>query len=594
MTANELLGTSKPGRRELLLFLVAAIPVSWILLSLISLPMLVDDLRDPHLLNPLWRAFAAFTIGPFVVAKKILMVGMLGFGLTLTAGLIFMVLLALGVLMFVFIGPSLLGGFIKGAAMGTMSRQPGEHARTQGRVTDDELARERGLYGPGLPLCYTMRGQLIGVPRGEDSGHVAIMGPTRSGKGLHLTQTLLTWQGPALVIDPKGEQLARTRSSIEARGPIYTIPGDSIDLCKLFDQTDANDVIELHYHTLRPWAEREPIFSEKALHVYRAAARAENMIATLGRWANMPMPVALAQAWELDPDATAVFTNGRDPADAPNDRFATSSWGTFTTKFASFLSHIESLSTTTIPEDWAEQGGSIFITWPMHQLKAVGPMVSALIAGLLRQRLQRPRLPVLFAIDEAPAVALGNVADYMATSGGYGVTLLLYAQSVPQLLGVYSQADVKAILGNCHHQVWYPPQDTETARMISTIFGTRVEIAPSTYESPGSWIPGTGASTRYRPALEDAQAMALPEGAVVAISRGLRFIGQRLDPRPFPQLMSDRSIMSETGPGEPFDPGQSTAQGAGNNPFSVEKARDLTDEIRRAIEGNRGDRGDEG
>ncbi len=57
--------------------------------------------------------------------------------------------------------------------------------------------------------------------------------------------------------------------------------------------------------------------------------------------------------------------------------------------------------------------------------------------------------------------------------------------------------------------------------------------ASSTHESPGSWIPGAGASTRYRPALEDAQAMALPEGTVVAISRGLRFIGQRLDPRPF-------------------------------------------------------------
>jgi len=133
----------------------------------------------------------------------------------------------------------------------------------------------------------------------------------------------------------------------------------------------------------------------------------------------------------------------------------------------------------------------MFITWAIHQLKAVGPMVSSLIAGLLRQRLQRPRLSVLFAIDEAPAVALGNIAEYMATSGGYGVTLLLYAQSVPQLLGVYSHADVKAILGNCHRQVWYPPQDTETARVISTVFGTRVEIAASTYEHGGSWIPGT-------------------------------------------------------------------------------------------------------
>jgi type IV secretory pathway TraG/TraD family ATPase VirD4 len=208
-------------------------------------------------------------------------------------------------------------------------------------------------------------------------------------------------------------------------------------------------------------------------------------------------------------------------------------------------------------------------------------------AGLLRQRLQRLRLPVLFAIDEAPAVALGNVADYMATSGGYGVTLLLYAQSVPQLLGVYSQPDVKAILGNCHHQVWYPPQDTETARMISTIFGTRVEIAPSTYESGGSWIPGAGASTRYRPALEDAQAMALPEGTVVAISSGLRFIGQRLDPRPFLQEMS------EPVPGVSFDPVQGTALGSGSDTSGTGQRRDLAEEIKRAIESGRADGSDE-
>jgi type IV secretory pathway TraG/TraD family ATPase VirD4 len=236
------------------------------------------------------------------------------------------------------------------------------------------------------------------------------------------------------------------------------------------------------------------------------------MIAALGRWANMPMPVALAQAWELDAEATAVFTNGKDPAGAVNDRFTTSAWGTFTTKFAPFLPHIESLSNSTIPDDWAEQNGAIFITWPMHHLKAVGPMVSAMIAGLLRQRMQRPRLPVLFAIDEAPAVALGNLADYMATVGGYGVTLLLYAQSVPQLLSVYRHSDVQAVLGNCHHQVWYPPQDTETAKMVSTIFGSRIELASSAHNPGGSWLTGTSTSTRYRPALEDAQAMSLPEG----------------------------------------------------------------------------------
>jgi len=572
--------------RNLLTFLAVGVPVTWILLSLLSLPLLNDDLGDPRLLLPLWKIFAAFTIGPWVVVKKVLVIGL---GVGLVTGLVFVALLALGAVVFVYLLPSLLGGFVKGATMGDMIRQPAQHARSQGRLADKELVKVRGLGGPGLPLCYTLSGDLIGIPYGEDSGHVAVVGPTRSGKGLHLTQTILMWGGPALVIDPKGEQLERTRAKREAIGPIYTIPGDSINLCQLFDPSDPNDVIELHYHTLRPWMEREPIFSEKALHLYRAAAKAENMIATLGRWANMPMPVAMAQAWELEAEATAVFTNGRDPADAVNDRFATSAWGTFTTKFAPFLPHIENLSKTTIPEDWAEQGGSIFITWPMHHLKAVGPMVSALIAGLLRQRMQRPRLPVLFAIDEAPAVALGNLADYMATVGGYGVTLLLYAQSVPQLLGVYRQADVRAVLGNCHHQVWYPPQDTETAQMVSTMFGSRIELSPSTHNPGGSWMTGTGASTRYRPALEDAQAMSLPEGAVVAITAGLRFIGQRLDPRSF---LTQITTPPEIPPHEPDFPEDRRVDTFSGMDVYEEDMRGVAEEIRKAIESEEGNKGD--
>jgi len=40
----------KARRRELITFLAVAIPVSWIVLSLLSLPLLADDLQDPRLL----------------------------------------------------------------------------------------------------------------------------------------------------------------------------------------------------------------------------------------------------------------------------------------------------------------------------------------------------------------------------------------------------------------------------------------------------------------------------------------------------------------------------------------------------------------
>jgi len=42
----------KAKRRELITFLAVAIPASWIVLSLLSLPRLMDDLQDPRLLLP--------------------------------------------------------------------------------------------------------------------------------------------------------------------------------------------------------------------------------------------------------------------------------------------------------------------------------------------------------------------------------------------------------------------------------------------------------------------------------------------------------------------------------------------------------------
>jgi hypothetical protein len=59
---------------------------------------------------------------------------------------------------------------------------------------------------------------------------------------------------------------------------------------------------------------------------------------------------------------------------------------------------------------------------------------------------------------------------------------------------------------------------------MATVFGARRETAPSVYEHGILWIPGTGNNTGYRLAQGDAQAMAIPEGTVVDINRGLHFI----------------------------------------------------------------------
>jgi len=99
-------------------------------------------------------------------------------------------------------------------------------------------------------------------------------------------------------------------------------------------------------------------------------------------------------------------------------------------------------------------------------------------------------------------------------------------------------------------------------------------------------VPGAGTSTRYRPALEEAQAMSLPEGAVVAISMGLRFIGLRLDPRiSLPQAPEPPTMPKH----EPDPLGDAFRK----KYHDQEEVRSLTEQIRKAIEGSDGDTSDE-
>ncbi|GAC1646600.1 MAG: hypothetical protein NVS4B2_35830 [Chloroflexota bacterium] len=115
-----------------------------------------------------------------------------------------------------------------------LQEQARRHERGQGRVADGETLHALSLPAPvsqggiaiahGLPLAY-LHGVPLGLPWQGDAGHVAVIGPTRSGKSFHLTDTLLRWPGPAVCIDPKGEQWERTAGfRLLHYGPVYRIP----------------------------------------------------------------------------------------------------------------------------------------------------------------------------------------------------------------------------------------------------------------------------------------------------------------------------------------------------------------------------------
>jgi hypothetical protein len=247
-----------------------------------------------------------------------------------------------------------------------------------------------------------------------------------------------------------------------------------------------------------------------------------------------------------------AFTNGTPVKSCYEDRFVTSAWGNFTTQLLPYQKHVDTIAPESrdgvVPPEWVRQRATIYVTYNLTDLNAVSGVVAAIVAALLRYQIQGGRKDrLLVAIDELPAVQLHNVTDYLPLCAGYGITMLLYAQSVAQLDALYRRGGTQTIVSNCGHQLWYPAGDMETARAMSELYGLTLKAAPAHTVSAGTrGAQSAGAQTstqssssswswREGPALLPAEMRALPQGQVLATMEGDRryiFVGQRLNPIP--------------------------------------------------------------
>jgi type IV secretory pathway TraG/TraD family ATPase VirD4 len=150
------------------------------------------------------------------------------------------------------------------------------------RDTADMLLWEEGEEGhhPGEGVSLALHyGRLIGLGEGFEGrcemGHFLVCGPSRSGKGLHLTTNLLCWLGSAIVNDIKGELYRLTAGERREKGQaVYVL--DPKGRGNRYDP-----FLELSYspEALRsavmvvtePEKERQPIFAQRAANALYAA-----------------------------------------------------------------------------------------------------------------------------------------------------------------------------------------------------------------------------------------------------------------------------------------------------------------------------------
>lgn len=509
------------GARLLAALIMGPMGLPWVLLKLMG--VIVETPEDPNLL---WLALAALSAGLLWLAGKALAA--------------------------------------EPDAEAWQQRRQQRHWQAQGRLPDEE-AVEKLAIEQGVPLAAIAAGKkqtaTVGVDHGAGEGHALVIGPTRSGKGLHLTEALLKWPGAAIIVDPKAEQFERTAGYREEHvGPVYRLPGHQVHLAYYYDHLlDRDSLLELHGHLLRPSQSRERIFADKSRALFTALAHYALALGLNPLRVLLDLcesdPVLAMQGLEAVDAAkqhVRVFTDGLPPEKYQENRFATSAYGTLTTMLAGYQKHIETIaparnSETVIPRDWAAQGATIYITYPLADLEGAGGVVSAIMAGLMRHQIRNNlRDRILVAIDELPSVGLYNVADYLSTVGGYGITMLLYAQAISQLYSVYGRDGTQSILANTAHQVWYPPADMETAKALSELYGTTYKPEVVTGTTRRAYQDQQGGN-RYKvdrrqqqgwklgPVLEPSEVMSLPQEKVIVLTqrgRQYRFLANRLNPIP--------------------------------------------------------------
>ena len=452
-----------------------------------------------------------------------------------------------------------------------------QFADSQGRSSTASAVQQLQIeYGVPFAHVADEQQQLnrIGLDQTTGEGHILVTAPTRAGKGLHLTETLLSWHGAALVIDPKGEQFERTAAFRSQFGPVYRLPGHQIRLADYYSHLlDRDDVAELHQHWIRPWESRETIFAEKALSLFTAAglfaeAKQLDPIRVLLDLAESD-PVEALSALETVPAArrhVRVFTNGAKPDEYRDDKFVTSAYGNLTTRLATYQKHVDTIAPSDnrhlIDSSWVEQNSTIYLTYSLQDLQGAGGVIASIVAALLRHQMQAVgNKRMLVAVDELPALGLRNIANYLATAGGFGVTLLLYVQSIAQLRELYGQEGTRSVLSNCAHQLWYPPTEIETAEVMSKLYGVTLRANPAQSSSTGSrqfhngrgergvlTNHNEGASYAWQEKAEllPSQMMALPKEQILVSTladKRYLFMGQRLNPIPLFNRLPSPSLL---------------------------------------------------
>lgn len=360
---------------------------------------------------------------------------------------------------------------------------------------------ERGLL-LGTPVERSRARRVSAAPPvsvwDDGDGHLITFAPTGAGKGVScIIPALLSWDGPAIVIDPKGENYAVTAARRRAFGQRVHLldpfavtggktdrlnPLDLIDIASPSAPDDAAVIAKLitqgtqrHFDPF--WDERgEALIIGLILHVLK------DQPLPLHNLAEVRHLVEAGHETQLLATAMSRSTC-QDVRVAANilslDSRVRSSIVTTASSQISFLrsepvQHATVASTVPLADVVAGSKLTIYLVLPPDKLISHGKLLrlwlGVLMTAMARRR-RRPDRPTLLLIDEAAQLgSLDQLRTAVTLMRGYGVTCWSFWQDLSQLQRIYP-ADWKSLVNNCTVQQYFGLSSPQAAVELSAYLG---------------------------------------------------------------------------------------------------------------------------
>jgi type IV secretion system protein VirD4 len=355
----------------------------------------------------------------------------------------------------------------------------------------------------GNALILGADDQPDGVLRGyAGEGHLITIAPSRMGKSqCHVIPNLLTWDGPAVVLDIKNELYAATAGWRAANvGPVFKFspltPDDSHHYNPLAEVSDDLDFLWedaglLASMLIVPKSQKEPFWEEKARDLVQAAiAHTIYMYPPGERSMSNILNIVHGLDWER-------FIAGLTSTDDPEMMRAAASLGEIEPRLRDSIRQTANTSLqcwggrritkSTATSDWhpSDLKGpgkpTIYICLRPNEVERYIPMLRVLIAQHIRSLVgvanpARDQQQVLFLLDEFPQLrAMKPVEEALEIGAQYGIKIWMFAQNMSQMENTYERAD--GMVGGCAVRCFMNPgMQDGLAQKLSDQLGYRDSV----------------------------------------------------------------------------------------------------------------------